>query len=373
MSELKSPYVLYDDLIKSGEIVSDPDQSAAIEVLDDCYKHLMKDRKKGFFSRFQKEDDLEPHGVYMHGGVGRGKSMLMDLFYSAFPDSDRIRRVHFHEFMIELHEYIHQKRQEYKKKGGQSPDRIAERFVLDHCKDLTVLCFDEFHVTDVADAMLLGKLFETFIKQDVFIVCTSNWIPDRLYEDGLQRERFLPVIKMIKDNWAVLPLVGDVDYRMQAVMEQGVYFYPLGIRADKKAEELFETLTDNQVPLGEALTIKGRQLTVRQVAKNIARFSFQELCEQPLGAEDYLTVAKRYDAIFLEGIPRLGYDRRNETKRLMTLIDALYDQGVKLFITADAEPAKLYTGHDYEFEFERTVSRLIEMQGKDYLKKGDVL
>jgi len=369
MPAIKTPYSVYEDRLASGEIRADADQAAAVNLLDDVFRMIVEARPQSFLGRLLKKQTVgRTAGIYMYGGVGRGKSMLMDLFFESLPETVNARRVHFHEFMIEIHDYIHEKRQAFKKSGVQSPDTYITQFVQEHCKDLRVLCFDEFHVTDVADAMLLGKLMSSFIERNIVVICTSNWVPDLLYEDGLQRGRFLPVIALIKARMYVVPLDGETDYRMQSLAGSGVYFYPLGAVADKKADELFRSLTNNE-PIGADLfTVKGRDITARQVANNVARFSFSELCEQPLGAEDYLTIAKRYDAIFIQGIPALGYDRRNETKRLMTLIDALYEQGTKLIVTADKPANQLYRGHDYEFEFQRTVSRLIEMQGEKYLE-----
>jgi len=368
--QMKQPILdVYQALLDSGEIQPDEDQHHAAQILSRLAERLRKKKEDGKGWRLFKKKHDGPTGVYMYGGVGRGKSMLMDLFHRHLPDSVCARRVHFHEFMIDLHDYIHQKRQEHKKGGGHSPDTYVARFVTERCKNLDVLCFDEFHVTDVADAMLLGRMFEEFFRRSVSVVCTTNWMPDLLYRDGLQRERFVPVIEMIKEHMMIVPLDGDIDYRLRSLEENGVYFSPLGLAAERKIDALFEDMTDEQPVQPARIKVKGRVITVPQSTKNVARMSFHDLCEKPLGAEDYLALAGRYQILFLDGVPRLGYDRRNETKRLMTLVDALYDNGVKLIVTADAPVEKLYTGQDHAFEFQRTVSRLIEMCSAAYLQK----
>jgi cell division protein ZapE len=232
-----------------------------------------------------------------------------------------------------------------------------------------VLCFDEFHVTDVADAMLLGRLFTAIFDHGVSVVITSNWEPDRLYEGGLQRERFLPFIELIKNRMDVLCLDGPVDYRARKLREMSVYFTPLGAASAARADNLFSSLTEEEEPYADLISIKGRTIEVPVAAKGVARFGFSQLCERPLGAEDYIAIAKRYHTIFLENVPRLGYDRRNEAKRLMTLVDILYDHHRNLVMTADEQPDRLYSGTDHAFEFQRTVSRLLEMQTPEYLNR----
>jgi cell division protein ZapE len=352
----------YGTKVAKGDIAADPQQEAAVAVLERLYLDLTKPVKRGLFGLGPKL--AAPRGVYLYGGVGRGKSMLMDLFYAALPAIIPKRRVHFHAFMIDVQEALDRAR-----KNDRADHGIPD-YVQAVAAEVRVLCFDEFHVTDVADAMILSRLFTGLLDAGVTVVATSNWQPDRLYEGGLQRDRFLPFIDLIKTRMDVVAMTGGFDYRLKAMTDTGVYFTPLGEVSRARADALFATLTDNEAPHAETLAVRGREVTVETVVKNVARFSFAQLCERPMGAEDYLTIARRYRTVFLDGVPKLNYDRRNEAKRLMILVDTLYDNRIRLIVTADAPPDRLYLGTDHAFEFQRTVSRLIEMQGKDYLKSS---
>ncbi len=363
------PLDLYGERLKNGDLRPDDAQELAVRALQRLHEDLavyVAKPKRSFFQKLtgRGEDQNDaPKGLYMYGGVGRGKSMLMDLFFECVPDGLTKRRVHFHEFMIEVHDYIHSRRSEDVITGAvdQALPSLAEVIY----KRSKVLCFDEFHVTDVTDAMILGRLFRVLFEKGLVVVATSNWPPDRLYEGGLQRERFLPFIDLLKERMDVLHLDSPHDYRALTLQEEGTYFTPLGVATSRKMDGIFRTLTDGQLPQEEILHVKGRDLKVKS-ANGVARFTFSQLCEQPLGAEDYLTIAKHYQTVMLEEIPKLRYDRRNEVKRLMNLIDALYEQRVNVVFSADAAPEKLYFGSDHSFEFERTISRLQEMQSTDY-------
>jgi len=357
---MPSPIEAYSTRLSEGALKGDPAQEGAIHALERLYQDLAKEppRKKTFFF---KQMPSVIQGVYLHGGVGRGKSMLMDLFYNALPEHISKRRVHFHEFMIGVHDYIHSRRESDGIREGVDATlpllalRIAER---SH-----VLCFDEFHVTDVADAMILGRLFRCLFEQGVVVVATSNWPLDDLYKGGLQRERFLPFIALLKDKMQVVHLDSPQDYRLVAEKGQGAYFSPLGPETRQKLDEVFVRFTNGETPCAETLEVKGRGIPVPRAAAGVAWFSFADLCEKPHGAEDYLAIAARYHTVFLENVPTLGYDRRNEAKRLMILIDALYEAKTRLVISAEVPPDKLYRGHDHAFEFDRTISRLHEMMG----------
>jgi len=359
----KSPKQIYQQRLNDAHLKPDPIQEQAVDALDTLYHAVQVYKpKKGWFSKREEP----PKGVYMHGGVGRGKSMLMDLFYDCLPEGVSKRRVHFHAFMIDVHDYIHSRREGDGIREGVDAtlpllaERIAEKS--------RVLCFDEFHITDVADAMILGRLFRALFDRGVVVVSTSNWEPDRLYEGGLQRDRFLPFIALLKEKQDVLHLDSPHDYRTQFLAKEGTYFCPLSAETTRKANSVFNSLTDDALPYEEVLEVKGREISVRAVAKGVARFTFAQLCEQPYGAEDYLEIARNYHTVFLEKIPKLGYDRRNEAKRLMNLVDVLYEAKTKLVVTADATAEELYRGHDHAYEFDRTISRLQEMQSEAYLE-----
>ncbi len=367
---MPTPQEIYQNRIEAGQLQPDPAQEYALAALDRLNGDLSETchpRESGNLLAFLRKVPAfagmteEIKGVYLHGGVGRGKSMLMDIFARSLPPEIKHRRVHFHAFMIEVHDWLHKRR-------GDRVDTLLPDLAKEIARDCRVLCFDELHVHDVADAMILGRLFTSLFRRGVVMVATSNYPPDELYKGGLQRDRFEPFIELLKEKTQIVHLDGATDYRSRCLREEGVYFTPLGAASQKKADEVFAHLTDHASPYEEEIEVKGRKIPVSSVAKGAARFTFSELCERPHGAEDYLAIARTYHTVFLEGVPRLTYDRRNEAKRLMTLIDALYDTKTKLVITADAPPEKLYRGRDHAFDFQRTVSRLLEMQSGTYLE-----
>lgn len=343
---------VYRQKISDGLIQEDEHQEKAAMVLSSLLDRLLE--KKKLFQKIPK-----PKGVYIYGGVGRGKSMLMDLFFANLPVTVKKRRVHFHAFMIETHDWLHEKR------GGKVVDNLLPSYARHVAGQTRLLCFDEFHVTDVADAMILSRLFTALIEEGVVVVATSNWKPDRLYEGGLQRDRFLPFIDLIKSQMVVVHLDSETDYRSAAVQDLETYLYPLNGQTRAKADIFFQKLSDRRPEEDMVVRVKGRDIHVR-AAGGVARFTFAQLCEQPHGAEDYLKIGGLFHTVFIENIPKMGYDRNNETKRLMTLIDVLYDMRKRVIITAEAAPDKIYYGHDYKFEFDRTISRLNEMQSSSY-------
>lgn len=362
---MNSPKALYNNLLGEGEIEHDPHQETALERLDDLHQKLVEgDVAKSvpsFLSALLpgKKPSAPLNGIYLYGDVGRGKSMLMDLFIEALPKQHKLRRVHFHSFMMEVHDYLHRN----KAKG-------IKGLVKDYSKEVDIFCFDEFHVNDVADAMILQRLFSALLKQGLILITTSNYPPDRLYEGGLQRNRFLPFIDLLKEKMEIIEVNGPTDHRARELGRTNTYFYPLNADNSQKSARLFHEFTKGRKTSLRRLPLKGREIHI-QAADSVARCTFAELCEQPVGAEDYLAITQSFDTVFINDIPRLGYDRRNEAKRFMTLIDVLYEAGTRVVMTAQKKPEDLYSGHDHAFEFPRTVSRIQEMTSESYLKKWE--
>jgi len=364
----------YDALVASGEITEDPVQREAVRRLDLLNTRLAETRlasKKSalgwMFASKKAQIWAAVQGLYMWGGVGRGKTMLMDLFHEVTVIR-RKRRVHFHEFMTDVHERIHAHRQAHKNGEVKGDDPILP--VAAQIADETrLLLFDEFSVTDIADAMILGRLFTQLFEKGVIVVATSNVEPSKLYTDGLNRQLFLPFIQMLRDRVEILHLDSPTDYRLEKLAGAPVYISPLDGTARTQMDELFARLTHGIKPHAEELENKGRKIAVPCVASGAARFSFADLCMQPLGASDYLRIAHAYGTVFLDDVPVLSKARRNEAKRFINLIDTLYDNGIKLIVSAEAEPQDLYVGEDgtEAFEFDRTASRLIEMRSEAYL------
>lgn len=302
-----------------------------------------------------------PRGLYIWGDVGRGKSMLMDLFFEETSVQTK-RRVHFNAFMVETHARIHAERQ----RGASDPIQPVAATIAN---EALLLCFDEFQVTDVADAMILGRLFEQLFERGVVIVATSNTAPDRLYEGGLNRQLFLPFIDLIKQKLDVFELDGPNDYRRLLIHGLRVYLTPLGPESDVAMDQVWRKLTGQAGGDPRTLTVLGRALQISNAAKGVARFSFDDLCMQPLAAADYLAIAREFHTVMIDRIPLMSEQLRDATRRFIVLIDTLYDEGVKLLCSAAAPADQLYTGGDAAQVFQRTVSRLIEMQSKDYLER----
>jgi len=364
----EGPVAAYRALRRDGELAHDPVQELAAEKLQSLHNALRSYEpaagRGGWKARLglarRRQDP--PQGLYLFGGVGRGKSMLMDLFHARAPVTAK-RRVHFHAFMAEVHDRLHAWRARTK---GAKADPLPE-LAADMAGEAWLLCFDEFHVVNVADAMILGRLFESLFDAGVVVVATSNFPPDRLYEGGLQRERFLPFIALLKERLDVLELDGGTDYRLARLRELPTVYTPLGAATRQALDEAFAALTEGAETTPSYLHVQGRRLPVPQAARGVARFSFAELCARPLGARDYLAIATQFHTVVLDGVPRMDESQRNEARRFMTLIDALYEHRCNLVLGAEAPPDALYAGGEGAFEFQRTVSRLMEMQAADYI------
>lgn len=362
-TELMSPPVqtAYHRLIAEGQIEADDAQSAAVAALDALYKRLENYRPDGVLAKFLWRKKKPPQGLYLYGAVGRGKSMLMDLFFSLAPVAKK-RRVHFHAFMQETHARIHEYRQAHPKSGDPMP-AIAKAIAA----EVTLLCFDELQVKDIADASILGRLFSLLLEAGIVVVATSNRHPDDLYKGGLNRHRFLPFIDFLKQRHDIHALLAEKDYRLARLTAAPVWFSPCGPRARKALDERFDTLTEGVASAPLRLDLKGRFLDVPQAAGGVARIGFEALCIEARGAADYLALAAHFHTLILDNVPLLEPQKKNEAVRFVTLIDALYEAKVKLIASADGPPQKLYPEGDEAFEFERTVSRLMEMQSRDYL------
>jgi cell division protein ZapE len=361
----------YQALVSSGAIESDAAQAEVAEAFADLEQRLSRYkplRRQGLIGRlFADKDAAPPRGLYIHGDVGRGKTMLMDMFFQQSPVEHK-RRAHFHEFMAEVHERIYGFRQNIARGEIADGDVIAltAASIFDHA---WLLCFDEFHVTDIADAMILGRLFAKLFELGTVVVATSNVAPDDLYKGGLNRALFLPFIAQISEHMEVLRLDARTDFRLEKLAGVTMWLVPADAAADAALDKAWIKMTGNAPCKPRDISIKGRILHVPCSAHGVARFSFADICEKPLAASDYLRLARDYHTIMIDRIPVMDYAERNAAKRFIALIDTLYDNRVKLMASAEADPLSLYVASEGNeaSEFKRTSSRLIEMSSESYL------
>jgi cell division protein ZapE len=350
----------YEARVESGALKNDAAQRAVAARLEALAQELADWRPQGWLSPMRLGRGAPPRGLYIWGPVGGGKSMLMDLFFESAPVAKK-RRVHFHEFMLARHAFLHEAR------ASASREELIVCAAHAVAEDARLLCFDELQVTDIADAMILGRLFERLLAEGVVIVATSNRPPDDLYKHGLNRELFLPFVTLLKERLDIARLDAGRDYRLEGLLAAPVYYAPLGAAADAAMDAAWARLTHGAAAHAVTLEVQGRKLVVARQAAGVARLTFEELCARPLGAADYLELAERFHTILLEGAPRMAPDKREVAARFRILVDALYETKAKLVMSAEAPPAELYSAGEQSFEFARAVSRLMEMRTQAYL------
>lgn len=369
---VQGPVALYRGLVREGALEFDSVQASAAQRLQTLSEQLRAvglngEKKTSVLVRLGfRQGPPAPRGIYLFGDVGRGKTMLMDLFYGHAPVNPK-RRLHFHAFMLEVHRWIHRWR-----KNGGTTKRDADpipALAADMASTASLLCFDEFEIRDVADAMIMRRLFSALWSQDVVVVMTSNWSPDDLYLNGLQRELFLPFIALIKDRTDVIKLDSKFDYRLRSLRQMQVYFASHEGRTGFKMQDIFHDLVGNVDVVAETLLVDGRSLKIPRVNQGIAWLTFEELCGRSLGAADYLEIAARYHTLLLSDIPVMTVEQRDKARRFAILIDILYEHNVKLVCSAAADPKALCPPGNDAYEFNRTVSRLSEMQTATYLSR----
>tara|TARA_B100000929_G_scaffold124346_1_gene98419 strand:- start:3349 stop:4434 length:1086 start_codon:yes stop_codon:yes gene_type:complete len=360
---MKTIIKTYKEYLDKGLIEEDSFQKDVVELLDPVIP-----LKKNLINRFKginSPKSMDFSGVYMWGDAGSGKTMLMDMCFQTSTINLK-KRIHFQEFMVDVHQRLHKCRNE---KGINDPLNFIAKEISDEVK---FLCFDEFQVNDIADASILTKLFELMFEGGTFIFSTSNFAPTALYKDGLHRERFLPFIELIETSCMNINLTTKKDYRKNRLQDLKTYFSILGNETEVSINEIFYNLTGGAKLSDRKLLIKGRDLIVKNHAMGCARFNYEDLCCQPLGPEDFLTIAREFDIIFIENIPKIGSEKRNEIKRFISLIDALYDSNRRVVISADGEPEEIYKKGDSAFEFKRCASRLHEMRSNEYIDSSRI-
>lgn len=362
-----TPLQRYQSDIDKDRIIPDPLQLSVINYIQSLYDELVsasvagkKSPARRFFARFSSQQIRPVTGLYLWGSVGSGKTYLVDTFYDCLPFTHKLR-VHFHRYMQWVHAELKQL------KDVEEPLRlVADKLA----QDISVICFDEFHVSDITDAMLLSGLFHALFERGVTLVATSNEHPDKLYRDGLQRERFLPAIELIKQHTRVVNLDSTVDYRLRYLDQAEIYHYPLSAEARKKLAVSFANIAPDAGRTDSTIEIEGRNIKVKRLASGVVWLDFQDICGGPRGASDYIEIARQFQTVFIENVPKMDDLDNDRVKRFIIMVDEYYDRYVKLIITAAVGVTELYTGKRHAKSFERTASRLIEMQSHDYLGKA---
>jgi len=361
---VSGPLAQYRQRVARGELAADPAQALAIEALERLYRDLQRAAPpRGWRSKVAMlagRQRTPVRGLYLWGSVGRGKTFMMDLFYNALPFPDK-RRQHFHRFMATVHERLKQHR------NVENPlELVAEEIA----GEIRIICFDEFAVTDIADAMLLGNLFAGLFARGVTLAATSNIVPDQLYSGGLQRQRFLPTIALLKQHTEVVHVDGSVDYRLRALERADVYQTPAGAVADQRLTEFFESIAPDEGDHGGTLELFGRPIPYRRAADGVIWFDFSAICDGPRSKDDYIELSQVYQTVLISNVPRFDATLENQARRFIALVDEFYDRRVKLILSAAAPATELYRGERLKQDFLRTQSRLQEMQTHDYLAEA---
>ncbi len=361
---MTGPLALYRKRVERGELAADPAQARTVEALERLYRDLQRAAPpRGWRSKVAKltgKRGKAVRGLYLWGSVGRGKTFMMDLLYNALPFKDK-QRQHFHRFMADVHERLKQHR------NVENPlELVADEIAA----ETRIICFDEFAVTDIADAMLLGTLFAALFARGVTLAATSNIVPDQLYAGGLQRQRFLPTIALLKEHTEVVHVDGAVDYRLRALERADVYQTPAGDAAERRLTEFFESIAPDEGDQGGTLELFGRPIAYRRAAEGVIWFDFAAICDGPRSQDDYIELSRLYQTVLVSNVPRFDTTLENQARRFIALVDEFYDRRVKLILSAAAPATEIYRGERLKHDFLRTQSRLQEMQSHDYLAEA---